>query len=124
MEVGLGEDLGAASSVKTLVHHKQFHVKPFISEGWERCTESLPSVCFCTDINPAPLPGNSSLWAPLKENFLLQRLCRNPRHLSYPIQHDLGAGKEFVAETPVATARFCAMQTSIPAGSLTRMGRR
>lgn len=125
MEVDSGEDFRAGSSVKTLANHKQFPLKSFLFGGGERFVESLPSVCFCTDSNRAPLPGNSSPWAPLKENFLVQRLCRNPMHLNYPIQRDLWASKEFVAEIPRSAiiARLCVMLSSIPVGSLAQMGR-
>lgn len=47
-----------------------------------RCTKSMPSVCFCSDVNRALLSGNSSLWASLQGNFLVQRLCRSPVQLS------------------------------------------
>lgn len=126
MEVDLEGVFRAGSSVKTFADHKQFPFKSFIFEGGERFVESLPSVCFCTDINRAPLPGNSSPWAPLKGNFLVQRLCRNPVHLNYPVQRDLWASKEFVDEIPrsVIIARLCVMWISITVGSLAQMGRR
>lgn len=67
-----------------------------------RCTDSMPSVCFCSDVNQALLPGNTSLWASLQGNFLVQRLCRSPVQLS----------EEQAAGTPSSdiTARLCSCQ--------------
>lgn len=73
--------------------------------------ESLPSVCFFSDANQALLPGSSSPWASLEGSFLVQRLCRNPKYLSYPVLSDLQLAAS------VTAAEFCAMWISILVGS-------
>lgn len=73
--------------------------------------ESLPSVCFFSDANQALLPGSSSPWATLAGNFLVQRLCRNPKYLSYHVLSDLQLAAS------VTAAEFCAVWISILVGS-------